>query len=70
MDIEFNSIKDLYKKVLPALKIKKREIEKKGIEKSESDIFNDLIKNKWSKMINLSLNEIVNDILNYQSSIF
>lgn len=70
MNIKFNSIKDLYKKVLPALKIKKREFEKKGIKKSESDIFNDLIKNKWSKMINLSLNEIVNDILNYQSSIF
>lgn len=70
MDIEFNSIEDLYKKVLPALKIKKREMNKKGIEKSESDIFNHLIKIKWSKMINLSLNEIVNDILNYQNSIF
>lgn len=70
MDIEFNSIEDLYKKVLPALKIKKREMKKKGIEKSEIDIFNHLIQTKWSKMVNLSLNEIVNDILNYQNSIF
>lgn len=70
MDIEINSIRDLYKKVLPALKIKKREMKKKGIEKSEIDIFNHLIKAKWSKKVDLSLNEIVNDILNYQNSIF
>lgn len=70
MNIEFNSIMDLYKKVLPALKIKKREMKKRGIEKSESDIFNHLIKTRWSKMVNLSLNEVVNDILNYQNSIF
>lgn len=64
MDQEFNSALDLYKKVMPALKIKKRELYKKGIKKEEKDIFNDLIK-KWSKKVNLSLNEVVNDILNY-----
>lgn len=70
MDIEFNSIRDLYKKVLPALKIKKREMNKKGINVNEIDIFNNLVKTKWKKKVNLSLNEVVNDILNYQNSIF
>lgn len=65
MNEEFNSVKDLYIRVLPALKIKKRELKKKGIEKLEKEIFDDLVKSKWIKGINISLNQIVNDILNY-----
>ncbi len=70
MKKEFNSVTDLYNRVLPALKIKKRELIKKGINKSEKEIFEDLAKTKWIKGTNISLNEIVNDILNYQNSIF
>lgn len=65
MNREFNSAKDLYIRVLPALKIKKRKLKKKGIEKLEKEIFDDLVKSKWIKGVNISLNEIVNDILNY-----
>lgn len=66
MNNEFNSINDLYIRVLPALKIKKRELNKKGIKINEKEIFEDLIKTKWIKEVNIALNEIVNDILNYQ----
>lgn len=65
MNEEFNSAKDLYVRVLPALKIKKRELKKKGLEKLEKEIFDDLVKSKWIKEVNISLNQIVNDILNY-----
>ena len=65
MNGEFSSVKDLYIRVLPALKIKKRELIKKGINKSEKEIFEDLAKSRWIKGTNIALNEIVNDILNY-----
>lgn len=67
MNNEFESIVDLYNRVLPALKIKKRELKKRGINEDENLIFSTLIKTKWSKMSNLTLNVIVNDILNYKN---
>lgn len=65
MEIEFNSQYELFKKVLPALKTKKRELKKKGILVSEKDIFSFLVKAKWINAENLSLNEVVNDILSF-----
>ncbi len=68
MDIEFESINDLYNRVLPALRTKKREFQKKGVFILEKELFNYLINTKWSKINNLSLNQIVNDILNYNGN--
>ena len=70
MDIEFKSAKELYKRVLPALKVKKRLLLKKGIKISENDIFNYLVKEKWSKGLNLTLSDIVSDIINVDDSLF
>lgn len=68
MDIKFESINDLYNRVLPALKTKKREFQRKGIIILEKELFNYLVNTKWSKTNDLSLNEIVNDILSYDGS--
>lgn len=68
MNISFNSAYELYNKVLPALKVKKRELKKKEKEMSEKDIFLNLIKDKWKEKQNLTLNEVVNDILNYDGN--
>ncbi len=70
MKIEFKDVKELYKRVLPALKLKKRLLLKKGINVSENDIFEYLAKKKWSKGFNLSLNDIVNDIINADDNVF
>ena len=70
MDIEFKSIKELYNRVLPALRVKKRLLLKKGINVKENEIFEYLAKEKWSKSINLALNEIVSDIINTEESVF
>lgn len=67
MDNEIKSLKDLYIRVLPALRTKKRILKKWGINEKENEIFKNLIKTKWSKMSNLTLNVIVNDILNYKN---
>ncbi len=68
MDIKFNSAYELYNKVLPALRVKRRELNKKGKNVKENDIFLSLIKDKWKEETNLTLNEVVNDILNYNGN--
>lgn len=70
MDIEFKSAKELYERVIPALRTKKRLLLKKGIKASENDIFEYLVKEKWSKGINLTLSDIVSDIINVEDSAF
>ena len=68
MDIKFNSAYELYNKVLPALRVKRRELNKKGKNVKENDIFLSLIKDKWKEETNLTLYEVVNDILNYNGN--
>lgn len=61
---EFESLKDLYIKVRPALVIKKDELRKSGmIHIVEADIWNYLKNKKWMNTKNLSLSELVDDIL-------
>jgi hypothetical protein len=61
---EFKSLKDLYIKVKPALTVKKNELRNFGINYvKEEDIWNCLKELKWIKTTNLSLSEMVNDIL-------
>ena len=70
MNIEFNSIKELYNRVLPALRCKKRILLKKGINVKEEDIFKFLAKEKWSSANNLTLSDIVSDIINLKDDVF
>ena len=70
MDIEFKDIKELYKRVVPALRCKKRMFLKKGINVKEEDIFKYLAKEKWSKGNNLTLSDIVSDIINVKEDVF
>ncbi len=64
MENEFDSLLDLYKKVYPALSTKKREVFKLGRTYiQEEDIWNCLKETKWKISNNLTLSEMVNDIL-------
>lgn len=55
---------DLYKRVLPALNCKVRELNRLGIRSVEKeDIWNYLLKIKWVSTVGLSLGEMVDDIL-------
>lgn len=66
---KFDSITELYRRVLPALRSKKKEL---IIHKlpfiTEMDIWDCLRKNKWSKETDLTLFDIVNDILTVKES--
>lgn len=68
MDIEFNSLEELYKRLKPALTTKTDEIKRQGYTYiKEEDVWNYLKEVKWKTSINLSLYEMVSDILNLES---
>ena len=65
MDITFNSLEELYKRIKPALKTKKEEMRRAGyIYIKEEDVWNYLKEVKWINSKNLSLYQMVNDVLN------
>ncbi len=66
-DIRFKSLNELYTRILPALRTKARELNKKGLKYvHEEDIWNYLKRYKWSRSKNLDLSDIVNDIFNIE----
>ncbi len=65
MELEFNSLRELYKRVSPALSTKKIEMHRAGFSYIENeDIWNYLKESKWKKSYDLSLSIMVSDILN------
>src|SRR5574344_2417019 len=67
-EIKFASITDLYRRLYPALETKKNEIVNEFHYKvTELDIWNYLKNNAWNKCKNLSLCDMVNDILTIDS---
>lgn len=60
---------DLYKRILPALNCKTRELEKIGVKNiKKEDIWNYLIKYKWDTVKGLKLSDMVDDILNIDNN--
>ena len=68
MDIEFSSLEELYKRLKPALTTKADEIRMQGYTYiKEEDVWNYLKEIKWKTSKDLSLYEMVSDILNLES---
>ena len=62
---KFNSMKELYERILPALKTKENELKReKLITINAKEIWNYCISNKWMMRKDLQIHEIVDDILN------
>lgn len=65
MDITFHSEEELYERLLPALRTKKKEMHRYGFTYiKEEDIWNYLKEVKWIQSKNLKLFEMTDDILN------
>lgn len=63
--MEFNSIKELYERVKPALMTKYKELKRMNyFYIKEEDIWNYLKNYKWKNSKNLNLYEMIDDILN------
>ena len=70
-DFGINSKIDLYKRLLPALSCKVRELQKNHIlHVKKEDIWNYLIKEKWDNISKMELSEMVDDILNLDNDLF
>ena len=61
--MEFTSQKELYLTLLPVFNVKKRLLSITGYDISNEDIWIYLIDNKWKNSYNLSISEVVNDII-------
>ena len=69
MNMEFKSLDDLYKRIKPALYSKVMELKRNGISYiKEEDIWNYLSINVWKNSELLSIYDMVNDILELDSS--
>lgn len=65
MDIEFNSIEELYRRLKPALRSKVIEMYRAGFTYiTEDDVWNYLKEIKWRNSNGLKLYQMVNDVLN------
>lgn len=68
MDIEIESLQELYQRIKPALVTKKSEMHRDGyIYIKEEDIWNYLKEVKWKDARNLSLYDMTSDILNTEN---
>lgn len=61
--MEFNNIIELKARIMPALKIRVKELRKQNIFFTEESLFNYFVR-KWKNEYNLTLSDIVDDILN------
>ena len=65
MDIKFKTLNELYMRLTPALRSKKKELDREGYKYiHEEDIWNYLKLNVWRTNTELTLDKMVDDILN------
>lgn len=64
MDLNFSSVEELKKRLMPALRVRKRELKLNNYYITEEEIWNYFVNNHWKKSIQLSLAKMVDDILN------
>lgn len=70
-DMKFNNLKELYDRVLPALRSKVKELEKENLKYiKEEDVWEALKQTKWNKGKPLTLYDMVDDILNTDNAFF
>lgn len=65
MNLEFNNLQELKDRITPAINTKLKELKTKNFNIiTKEDIWNYLIEKKWKKSKDLTLYDIINDILN------
>ena len=70
-DIKFKTLNELYERLLPALRSKKKELNSSGFNYiHEEDIWNYLKSYTWKNNNNLTLDKMVDDILNTSNQEF
>lgn len=68
MEIEFNSLQELYQRLEPALTVKESEFNRCDLEITKKDIWDYLAHIKWSVSNNLLLHQMVSDIMHVRAN--
>lgn len=68
MEIEFNSLQELYQRLEPALTVKESEFSRCDLEITKKDIWEYLAHAKWSISSNLLLHQMVSDIMHLRAN--
>ena len=69
MEVEFNSLEELYNRIKPALLTKQREMKRNAYDYIKiEDIWNYFKEIKWKKTVGLSISMMVDDVLNTNNS--
>ena len=66
MEQEFKNLDELYQRVLPALKTKVSELNASNHDISVEEIWKHLAESKWKESKNLTLFDIVDDIIKFK----
>lgn len=70
MDEKFSSLESLYERLLPALKSKEKELHQNHmIYITHKDVWDYLRLTKWNRGVNLTLFDMVDDILNTKNDL-
>lgn len=69
MDISFSSILELKQHLMPALRLRKRELKRQNILITEEEIWNYFVNRFWKTSVQLSLAQMVDDVLNKEIDI-
>ena len=70
-EVKFKTLNELYQRVLPALRSKRKELQKNRMDYiKEEDIWNCLKDTKWMQCKTLTLYDMVDDILNTENAKF
>ena len=64
--MDFNSLDELKNRLMPALRTKVFDLRKSRININEEELWDILSRNKWSKAVDLTLGDMVNDILKFE----
>lgn len=64
MDIYFSNIEELKQRLMPALRLRKKELRKQNYQISEEELWNYFVNHFWRQSVQLSLSQMVEDILN------
>ena len=64
--MDFNSLDELKNRLMPALRTKVSDLRRSRININEEELWDILSKNKWSKAVDLTLGDMVNDILKFE----
>ena len=64
MEPKFCSLEELKKRIMPALRVRKRELKRTNINITEEELWNYFVDKYWKNAINLSLAKMVDNVLN------